>query len=154
MAQKEGCYPRVNGTMLLSNQYNGMIVSLVGKVVSHGNLQASDGTNVSLSMDFLEGYHFNPDMAVEIIGHVENETNVQVGDSSSLLKHRTVLQIPLGSHFFSPTCPGICRSRPFHRYGPRSIQSNASSSTLYGIFAILSTYNGIRNKLMHNFTFQ
>ena len=67
MAQKDGCYPRVNGTMLQSLQYDGMIVSLVGKLIGPGHFQASDGTNVSLSMDFLEGYHFNPDMAVEII---------------------------------------------------------------------------------------
>ena len=78
MAQKEGCYPRVNGTMLKSLQYDGLIVSLVGKLISPGHFQASDGTNVTMDMSQMEEIAPNPDMVIEIIAQVSDSTNVTV----------------------------------------------------------------------------
>ena len=78
MAQKDGCYPRVNGTMLQSLQFDGMIVSLVGKLIGPGHFQASDGTNVSLDTSQMEEIAPNPDMVIEIIGQVADSTNVTV----------------------------------------------------------------------------
>ena len=77
--QKDGCYPRVNGAMIQSQQYNGMIVSIVGKLVGNDTLQAADGTSITLSTDVLQdGLVQNPDMCVEIIGQVTDATNVAV----------------------------------------------------------------------------
>lgn len=83
--QREGCYPRVNGEMVQSQQYNGAIVSIVGKLVSVDTLQASDGTNVAVDTSQIEGGLINnPDMVVEVIGQVADATNITV--SIDLLK--------------------------------------------------------------------
>lgn len=80
--QREGYYPRVNGEMIQSQQHNGAIVSIVGKLVAVDTLQASDGTNVSIDTSQIEGGLINnPDMVVEIIGQVADATNITVSIS-------------------------------------------------------------------------
>ena len=77
--QREGCYPRVNGQLIQSQQYNGAIISIVGKLVSADTLQASDGTAVTVDTTQIEGDLINnPDMAVEIIGQVADATHITV----------------------------------------------------------------------------
>jgi hypothetical protein len=78
-AQPEGCYPRLNGAMIQSQQYNGMIASVVGKLINSTTLQAADGTNLTLGTDYLQdGLVNNPDMCVEIIGQVVDATSMTV----------------------------------------------------------------------------
>jgi hypothetical protein len=77
--QKDGCYPRLNGSMIQSQQYNGMIISLVGKVMDTSTFQAADGTNLTLNTEYVQdGLVPNPDMCVEIVGQVQDATTVSV----------------------------------------------------------------------------
>jgi hypothetical protein len=89
MAQEAGCYPRVNGKMIQTGKYNGMIVSLVGRYESlnmNGSLlpfKAADDCVVHLSVKEVE-----PEMlpiatgptspVVEIVGAVESNNQVLV----------------------------------------------------------------------------
>ena len=80
--QDDGCYPRVNGGMIQTNQYNGAIVSVVGKVTSPSTLQTADGINITLQTDDLpDGLLVNPDLCIEIIGSVIDATMVTVSTS-------------------------------------------------------------------------
>jgi Replication factor A protein 3 len=84
--QEDGAYPRINGAMLQSQQYTGMLVSAVGKVTGHNTLLAADGVSISLDTDSIaEALMVNPGVAVEIIGIAHDATTIQVRDSSSLL---------------------------------------------------------------------
>ena len=84
--QEDGAYPRINGAMLQSQQYAGMLVSAVGKVTGHNTLLAADGVSISLDTDSIaEALMVNPGVAVEIIGIAHDATTIQVRDSSSLL---------------------------------------------------------------------
>jgi hypothetical protein len=77
--QEDGAYPRINGGMLQSQQFNGMIVSAVGKVVGPNTLQAADGTNITLDTDNVaEALVVNPDKCVEIIGSAQDATTLMV----------------------------------------------------------------------------
>jgi hypothetical protein len=77
--QEDGAYPRINGGMLQSQQYNGMIVSAVGKIVGPNTLQAADGTNITLDTENIaEALVVNPDKCVEIIGSAQDATTLMV----------------------------------------------------------------------------
>lgn len=77
--QEDGCYPRINGAMLQTGKYNGMIVSAVGKVVGSNTLLAADGTSITMDTEqAAEPIMVNPDMCVEIIGSVEDQTTITV----------------------------------------------------------------------------
>ena len=77
--QEQGAYPRINGGMLQSQQFNGMIVSAVGKVVGPNSLQAADGTNITIDTESIaEALVVNPDMCVEIIGIAQDATTIGV----------------------------------------------------------------------------
>ncbi len=77
--QEDGAYPRINGAMLQSQQYNGMIVSAVGRVLGPHTLQAADGTNITLDTDNVaEALVVNPEMCVEIIGSAQDATTLMV----------------------------------------------------------------------------
>lgn len=75
--QKDGSYPRVNGGMIQTQQYTGMIVSVVGKMIGQDTLETADGTKIALSCEYLQDpLVVNPDMPVEIIGNVVDATSV------------------------------------------------------------------------------
>ena len=77
--QADGCYPRVNGGMIQSNQYTGSIVSLVGKVTGPETLTTADGTKVTINTEYIEGgLLVNPDLVIELIGQVQDPTVVNV----------------------------------------------------------------------------
>ena len=104
MAQADGCYPRVNAGMLQSGQFGGLLVSIVGKVLMGGNadtvqFQTSDGGNITLVTDQMEGGLFqqDPNMVIEIIGSVSD-------DSSTMIVRKTSLCDPYsgGMDFFFP----------------------------------------------------
>jgi len=77
--QIDGAYPRINGAMLQSQQYNGMIVSAVGRVVGGNTLQTADGTNITLDTDNIaEPLVVNPDMCVEVMGSALDATTLTV----------------------------------------------------------------------------
>mmetsp|Transcript_111229 Transcript_111229/g.321595 ORF Transcript_111229/g.321595 Transcript_111229/m.321595 type:complete len:120 (-) Transcript_111229:104-463(-) len=83
--QEDGAYPRVNGALLQTQQYNGMIVSAVGKVVGPNTLQAADGTSITLDTDNIaESLVVDPDMCVEIIGSAQDATTIMAFISRSL----------------------------------------------------------------------
>jgi hypothetical protein len=137
-AQKDGCYPRLNGAMIQSQQYNGMVASVVGKLINSTTLQAADGTNLTLGTDYLQdGLVNNPDMCVEIIGQVVDATSMTV--RKPFLKINIALCCQLHSTIVSIfRSTGICRSGTFHRYGFGLVQSNACRSTLTRLFSVLS----------------
>lgn len=84
--QKDGCYPRVNGGMIQTNQYTGMIVSVVGKLIDHNTLQTADGSNITLNTEnIIDGVVVNPDLCIEIIGSVNDATSVTVSQRSWVL---------------------------------------------------------------------
>lgn len=75
--QEDGAYPRINGALLQSQQFDGMIVSAVGRVVGPNTLQASDGTNITLDTDNIaEALVVDPNMCVEIIGSAQDATTL------------------------------------------------------------------------------
>ena len=77
--QEQGCYPRINGAMLQTQQYDGMIVSAVGKLIGPNSLLAADGTSISLDTEAIEeALLVNPGICVEIIGRAEDATTVTV----------------------------------------------------------------------------
>lgn len=78
--QQDGCFPRVNGGMIQSGAYVQYIVSIVGKIVMPDTLVASDGTMVKLSAEYYPdgALPVNPDMVVEVMGQVADETRVTV----------------------------------------------------------------------------
>lgn len=119
--QKDGCYPRVNGGMIQTNQYNGMIVSVVGKLINHNTLQTADGTNITLSTEnIIDGLVVNPDLCIELIGSVADATSVTVSA-------RRISCHPQLDVFHSPTflfIPGLCLTKPFYRHGFEPLQSN------------------------------
>ena len=90
MNQPQGQYPRVTGSDLQSGQYSNMLVSVVGKASqtnpvgpdgSSVTFETSDGSNVVLNIDQLEGGTIiaeDPSMAYEIIGAAEADGSVQV----------------------------------------------------------------------------
>eukprot|EP00934_Nitzschia_sp_Nitz4_P004899 Nitzschia sp. Nitz4//scaffold124_size66437//18478//18897//NITZ4_006107-RA/size66437-processed-gene-0.83-mRNA-1//1//CDS//3329534540//4889//frame0 len=75
--QEDGGYPRINGKMLQTGNYNGMIVSAVGKVVAANMLEAADGTSITLdASQAVEPLVVNAEMYVEIIGSVDDATTI------------------------------------------------------------------------------
>lgn len=83
--QADGCYPRVNAGMVSTGQFTGMLVSIVGRVQSGGSaeqatLQSSDQTSITLSTADMEGglFQHDPEMVVEIIGAVQDESTITV----------------------------------------------------------------------------
>ena len=76
---KPGAYPRVNGGMIQTGAFNETIVSIVGKLIDQSTFQTADGTNITLNTaEIVDGVMVNPDMAVEIIGLVNDQTTVTV----------------------------------------------------------------------------
>lgn len=76
---EDGAYPRINGAMLQSQRFTGMLVSTVGKVTSSNSLLAADGAHVTLDTDSIaEALIVNPDTVVEIIGIAQDATTIQV----------------------------------------------------------------------------
>lgn len=79
VAQEDGAYPRINGGMLQSQQFTGMIISAVGYIVGPNTMQAADGTNITLDTDNIaEALVVNPEMCVEIIGSAQDATTIAV----------------------------------------------------------------------------
>ena len=77
--QEDGTYPRINGAMLQSQQFKGMIVSAVGRVVGPNTLLAADGTNITLDTENIaEALVVNTQMCVEIIGNAQDATTLMV----------------------------------------------------------------------------
>jgi hypothetical protein len=120
-AQDAGCYPRVNGKMLQSGQYNGLIVSLVGRYESlnmnGSNLpfKAADDTLVNINVKEVEPellpVSTGPTSPVmEIVGLVESSTQVLV---SGLLPIASALRSrkPQGSGP-SFACVRCCSGHP------------------------------------------
>eukprot|EP00980_Cylindrotheca_fusiformis_P014907 scaffold4062_cov137-Cylindrotheca_fusiformis.AAC.13 len=134
--QKEGCYPRLNGAMIQSQQYNATIVSVVGKLIDNSTLQAADGTNINLGTDYLQdGLVHNPDMCVEVIGQVIDATSMTVrAPSLESLDGCFVIFLTLCCHFVSE---GVCDQRTFHRYGFRLVQSDDCHSAVTRLFLLL-----------------
>lgn len=84
MAQPDGSYPRVNAAMLQTGQYNGMIVSLVGKVRgndgTHIKFESADGGLVQVSLeqaDFPAG--LAGDAVLELVGLAGSPQELTVG---------------------------------------------------------------------------
>ena len=78
--QADGCFPRVNGEMIQSRAYNQMIVSLVGKVIANSQILSADGTIVNVITDQIPdgALIVNPDMVIELMGQVVDETTIMV----------------------------------------------------------------------------
>ena len=72
-------FPRINGEMIQSGRYAGELVSLVGRLTSHDQVQTADGVTVRLETGSMnEQPIVNPDMAVEIMGQPTDETTFRV----------------------------------------------------------------------------
>ena len=96
--QADGAYPRLNAAMVGSGKYNGMIVSLVGKLLSTTSFQCCDGGTVQLSGDHADISDMdsnNNGMVVEIVGQVASPTLVAVCKNTK--KSRACA--PLGARF-------------------------------------------------------
>ena len=72
-AVPDGCYPRLNAAMCMSNNFEGALVSVVGRYFGHAQqFQCSDGGTIQLNTDHID-QPVNLDvsgqgMAVELIG--------------------------------------------------------------------------------------
>jgi hypothetical protein len=84
--QANGYYPRLNAAMIATGNYNGSIVSLMGRFVSGagGNggvsFQCSDGGTLSLSVEHAEipNMDVQDGPVVEVVGQVMKENEVAV----------------------------------------------------------------------------
>ena len=72
MSQPDGSYPRLNGALLGSGNYEGHIVSLVGKFGGDPQHQFVGCDNVTVPIDTqqAEGMHLLPGTIAEIVGQV------------------------------------------------------------------------------------
>ena len=72
MSQPDGSYPRLNGALLGSGNYEGQIVSLVGKFGGDPQHQFVGCDNVTVPIDTqqAEGMHLLPGTIAEIVGQV------------------------------------------------------------------------------------
>jgi hypothetical protein len=90
-------FARINGGMIQSGQFNGQLVSLVGKLTSHDKIQTADGTIVTLLTDQMnEQPIVNPDMVVEVMGQPFDETTFTVCNtvSAGMCVPRGCLDLP------------------------------------------------------------
>jgi hypothetical protein len=53
MSVPDGCYPRINAAMCLSNTYEGTLVSVVGRYTGQ-QFQCSDGGLIALNTEYIE----------------------------------------------------------------------------------------------------
>lgn len=81
MAQADGYYPRINAAMVQSEQFNGMIVSLVGRIQSKNLADQTmiftscDGGTINMDVSQVEDAENLPDgVPVEAIGQVDQGT--------------------------------------------------------------------------------
>lgn len=84
MAQPDGSYPRLNAALLQSGQFEGMIVSMVGKLVDRdapNNLvvfQCCDGGQIKVDEESAPMTDVAPDEIVEIVGSAQAPNRVMV----------------------------------------------------------------------------
>jgi len=80
MSQPDGSYPRLNGALLASGKYSGMIVSLVGKFGAAVPEQfvCCDNATIQLDMQQAEIAHIPQGTVVEIVGQVQSPNQVVV----------------------------------------------------------------------------
>jgi hypothetical protein len=102
MAQPDGVYPRLNGGMMQTGNYQNLIVSLVGRVTGVNTLTAADGTEVKVDVDQLADNRLmmiNPEQVIEIIGCVQNPTTIMafvcrdLGNDMDLGLYNTMIQM-------------------------------------------------------------
>jgi hypothetical protein len=102
MAQPNGVYPRFNGGMIQTGDYQDLIASLVGRVMGVNTLTAADGTEVKVDIDQLADNHLmmiNPKQVIEIIGCVQNPTTIMafvcrdLGNAMDPGLYNTMIQI-------------------------------------------------------------
>ena len=80
--QIDGAYPRLNAAMVATGQYNGQLVSLVGKFVSPQQFECSDRGQVQLDAAHADVDQIPQGVAVEIMGQVQGPTQVAVRTSN------------------------------------------------------------------------
>ena len=96
-----GVYPRLNGGMMQTGQYQNLIVSLVGKVTAVDTLTAADGSTVNVITESLGDTRLMmvSDTVIEIIGMVQDPTTVMafvcrdLGTDMDLQLYNTAIQM-------------------------------------------------------------
>lgn len=81
--QADGCYPRVDGRLLQSGKFSGMIVSLVGRFVPSGQdvgFRCADNVQIRLSIEHTEypTIDMQDGPVVEVVGQVMDGGEVAV----------------------------------------------------------------------------
>ncbi|KAL3918685.1 MAG: hypothetical protein SGILL_004120 [Bacillariaceae sp.] len=119
MAQPNGVYPRLNGGMMQTGQYQNLIVSLVGKVTAVNTLTAADGSTVTVDVDQLGDTRLmmvNEDRVIEIIGMVANPTTLtafvcrDLGNDMDMQLYNTMIQMiqqPKYQPYFGKQMTGV-----------------------------------------------
>jgi len=75
----DGAYPRLNAAMVATGQYNGQLVSLVGKFLNAGQqFECCDHGQVQLDAAHADVDQIPQGVAVEIMGQVQGPTQVAV----------------------------------------------------------------------------
>jgi hypothetical protein len=144
--QEDGAYPRINGAMLQSQQYNGMLVSVVGHVTGHNTLQAADGVTITLDTDSIaEALLVNPDMAVEIIGVAQDATTIQVrltlfDLSKSLFAFLSIFLLLATVGLLSTL--GLCFSQSRNRPGHGYLQQDDRDPVVSSICSLFPSAHG------------
>jgi len=152
--QEDGAYPRINGAMLQSQQYTGMLVSAVGKVTGHNTLLAADGVTISLDTDAIaEALIVNPGVAVEIIGVANDATTIQVRGmivvataADTAAPTISSFVVPSSSHVLvvDRSALGICFSQSWSRPRYGCLQQDDRDPIVSSICSLLPSTHGFQ----------
>jgi hypothetical protein len=145
--QANGYYPRLNAAMIATGNYNGSIVSLMGRFVSGagGNggvsFQCSDGGTLSLSVEHAEipNMDVQDGPVVEVVGQVMKENEVAV---------RAFCVVCVVIYCIRKEGKGIQLPRvPWLHSITGSLDSSSSSSSFVYIYSSLSRENFPRTRI-------
>ena len=101
--QADGYTPRLSASMLKTGNYNGKIVSIVGKFVSDLSFRCCDGELVDLSTEHAAIENLDREVAVEVVGQVSSPNLIAVSTKARF-------HIRRNSRFLNPQTLGVCCS--------------------------------------------
>ena len=74
----DGCFPRLNASLLRQGSFNDCLASFVGKMESHNTFRCCDGGTITLTDVAFDMDEVEKDMVVEIMGQTIDQSTVQV----------------------------------------------------------------------------
>lgn len=99
----DGCFPRLNASLLRQGSFSDCLASFVGKIESHDTFRCCDGGTITLTDVAFDMDEVEKDMVVEIMGQTIDQNTVQVRPSL-ILKNASWLAVANGIISSNPPC--------------------------------------------------